>query len=442
MKKILGKTVEEWIQEYPIMKSITEGKEVLWKNTEKTEFCEAIRNCPLTIDDVLDASARLDRFADFFRTAYPETEATGGILESPIHEVAGFRKAIFEKCGVEPDGRWLIKLDSNLPISGSIKARGGIYEVLFTAERIAKEAGYLKDGDSYSVFASERFKELFSRYTIAVGSTGNLGLSIGLVGAKLGFRAEVHMSADARQWKKDMLRKNGAVVIEYEGDYSLAVAQGRKLAEKNPYCHFVDDENSKTLFLGYSVAALRLKRQLDSLGIRVDADNQMNVYLPCGVGGGPGGVAFGLKLMFGDFVHCYFAEPTESCCMTIGMLTGKHNEISVKDFGINNRTIADGLAVGRASGFVGKLMLPFMDGCYTVTDERMSALLSTLYDSDKVFLEPSALAGVWGPVMLKRDGACDAKIHISWATGGGMVPPNEREKYYSMGKSAEENINW
>lgn len=434
-------------EKYPVLNRISRGQETVWVNPNKLPAKDAIDECILTMEDILDASARWDRFADYFRTVFPETAPMDGILESPLRRIPAMQKCLERDNAVCIPGEMWIKLDSSLPISGSIKARGGIYEVLKTAEDIAKKHGLLKAGEPYRCFDSPTFRQLFSRYSMAVGSTGNLGLSIGIISARLGFRATVHMSADARQWKKDMLRSKGVTVMEYDSDYSTAVREGRKKAQGDPFCHFVDDENSKALFLGYSVAALRLQKQLKEQHIAVDKEHPLFVYLPCGVGGGPGGIAFGLKQVFGDAVHCFFAEPTRSCCMMIGMATSLNDALSVQDLGLDNHTAADGLAVGRASGFVSKLMRPFMSGCYSLTDDRMFRYLVQLADSEGIYLEPSALAGMFGPVLLASNPDMNAWLqrenmvkvakqgtNLVWATGGSMVPEEEMQKYYNRGK--------
>ena len=421
-----------------LTEKLKKREEAVWRNPGLRPAAEAVNACPLNLGDVEDAAARLSRFAPWFRVAFPETEKTGGIVESPLRQILAMKAALESDSGVTINGELWLKMDSHLPISGSIKARGGVYEVLKTAEDIAIRENLLAPGEDYSAFAREDIRQKLSRYYIAVGSTGNLGLSIGIVSAKLGFHVTVHMSADARKWKKDLLRSKGVEVVEYASDYSEAVRQGRLLAEKDPMCHFIDDENSKTLFLGYSVAALRLKNQLAEAGVEVSRERPLLVYLPCGVGGGPGGVAFGLKQVFGDRVQCFFAEPTQACCMILGMSTGLHNKISVADLGIDGATAADGLAVGRASGFVGRLMEPFLAGCYTLTDRRMYRMLAMLADAEGIRLEPSALAGMYGPVLTANAPEFGEfnrpATHLVWATGGSMVPPAEMEAYYQTGR--------
>ena len=279
--------------------------------------------------------------------------------------------------------------------------------------------------------ADDKFKKFFNSYSVAVGSTGNLGLSIGITGAALGFKVYVHMSRDAKEWKKNLLRQKGVIVIEYDDDYSAAVKTGRQQALKNTKMHFVDDENSVDLFLGYAVAALRLKRQLDEMQYSFDNNFKLRVYLPCGIGGAPGGIAFGLKLVFGDLVECYFVEPTHAPCMTLGLLTGKHDGISVYDIGIDGMTAADGLAVARPSRFVGKAVESLISGCYTVTDDDMYRMLYLMSENENINIEPSAAASLIGAIMGPQDGKC---LHMAWLTGGSMVPDEMMREFIMTGE--------
>ena len=443
---IMGKTLEEWCTSRPLIRKLVALQETTWFNPEVAPFSKAQGDVGLTADDVADATARLSRFAPYIKRVFPETAASGGIIESGIQPLPTLQASLSQRYGLRLESSLWLKMDSHLPISGSIKARGGIYEVLKHAEDLALASGLLKEGDDYALLDSKEARAFFGQHKIAVGSTGNLGLSIGIMGARLGFQVTVHMSADARQWKKDKLRSHGVNVVEYSSDYSMAVAEGRKQAESDPACHFVDDENSTHLFLGYAVAAERLKGQLEAARITVDSEHPLFVYLPCGVGGGPGGVAFGLKLVFGDAVHCIFAEPTHSPCMFLGVYTGLHDAVSVQDFGIDNITAADGLAVGRASGFVGKAMQRLLDGYYTVSDEELYCLLALMERTEGIRLEPSALAGMPGiaRVLGEQQGyfarlglstrSLKQATHLVWATGGSMVPPAEMDAYLVKGR--------
>ena len=434
--------LQELEVKFPIVRDLAQEKEVAWINPDKTSMEEARKAMELSMKDVDDAEARLERFAPFIMKCFPETKARNGIIESVLTPIPKMQKKINEKYYSDLKGKLLLKQDSHLAIAGSVKARGGIYEVLKHTEDLALEKGILKPGDSYEKLADPEAREFFRGYTIQVGSTGNLGMSIGIMSAAVGYEVIVHMSADAKQWKKDLLRSHGVTVIEYESDYSEAVKNGRKQSDENPKSYFVDDENSRTLFLGYAVAAKRLVGQLEQLGVTVDAEHPLFTYIPCGVGGAPGGVSFGLKLMFGDNVHCFFVEPTQAPCMLTGMATGLNHEISVQDIGLTGLTHADGLAVGRPSGFVGGVMKPLLSGEFTIRDGQLYDYMRDLLETEDIFLEPSACAVFQGPIRLNQEETVKEYLkeqgliekmgnatHIAWATGGSLVPEEIREEY-------------
>lgn len=437
--------VERLRRDFPLLNELCSLQPVTWFNPGATSLKEAYPHVGLTREEVADASARLLRFAPWLMETFPETRPWKGIIESDLCALPQLQPVLDKRYGHTLAGRLWLKKDSHLPVSGSIKARGGIYEVLAHAEKLALDAGLLTTAGDYLRLSGPACRQLFSQQRIAVGSTGNLGLSIGIISASLGFDVTVHMSADARAWKKQMLRDRGVRVVEYQQDYGVAVAEGRRQAAADPHCFFIDDENSRNLFLGYAVAGERLKQQFAARKITVDADHPLYVYLPCGVGGGPGGVAFGLKLAFGDHVHCIFAEPTHSPCMLLGVHTGLHDGIAVQDLGIDNLTAADGLAVGRASGFVGRAMQRLISAFYTVSDQEMYALLGLMQQHESLALEPSALAGMSGPWRLSAHpqrlaeqgmGMLAGATHLVWATGGGMLPEKERAEYLMQAEKA------
>ncbi|MBQ2062769.1 MAG: D-serine ammonia-lyase [Oscillospiraceae bacterium] len=422
--------LKKQLTEDPALARLASGEETVWINPGRVPFTRV--SLPFGPDEVADASARLARFAPLLRTLFPETG--DGMIESPLTEIP----AMGARLGAD---RLYLKRDSDLAVAGSVKARGGIYEVLKHSETLALEAGLLTGyDDDYTKLATPEARVFFAARKVQVGSTGNLGVSIGIMSAALGYQAVVHMSADAKQWKKDYLRAHGVTVIEYAGDYGKAVEQGRAQSDADPMSYFVDDENSKDLFFGYAVAAERLDRQLAAANVTVDPDHPLFVYIPCGVGGAPGGIAFGLKLLYGDGVHVFFVEPTQAPCMLLGLATGLHSAVCVQDIGLTGLTHADGLAVGRPSGFVGRLMAPLLSGEMTVADGRLYDYLRQLWDSEGLFIEPSACAAFRGaeaavsaPEMAdyaRENGLDMASVtHIAWATGGALVPQEQRELF-------------
>lgn len=416
--------------------SIPAGQPTLWLNPNRMTR-PAVRSPVVSLQDVHDAQERFRRFAPLLEVLFPTLRSSAGHIDSPLLECEpALRPALLAGHG----GRVLIKADSALPVTGSIKARGGVYEVLAHAEDLATELGLLPRGESYAALAAPAAAKVFAQFKIAVGSTGNLGFSVGLVARTLGFQAEVHMSSDAKQWKKDRLRRHGVTVVEHQGDYSSAVAAARESAKRASNCYFIDDESSIRLFLGYAVAALDLAEQLSALDICVDASHPLVVYLPCGVGGAPGGITFGLKALFGASVRCLFVEPVQAPCMLLALASSTSVPPSIYDVGLTNDTAADGLAVPRASEFVTRTVRELVEGVATVDDRSLFQWAYRAWKYQKLRLEPSGAAGFAAlpsyinalPAVAGAT-AMQSATHLVWTTGGSMLPDNEFDAVLSHG---------
>jgi D-serine dehydratase len=432
------------IPENPARADLLAGRPTLWLNPGLRGGGIADPALPVRPGQVAGAIANWRRLAPLLETCFPDLAGTSGRIRSDLIEADALREAL--GYGGEEFGRIFVKADSNLPVAGSIKARGGVYEVFMFAEGLARRNGLLKEGDDIRILAGAGARAFFARHTIAVGSTGNLGLSVGIAARALGFRAAVHMSADAKAWKVERLRNLGVEVHLHSADYTTAVEEARKAAEADPSIYFVDDERSELLFFGYSAAAAELAGQLGAAGVAVDAEHPLFVYLPCGIGGAPGGVTYGLKATFGDAAHCFFVEPVQSPCAMVQMMSGARDLVSVYDVGLTNRTEADGMAVARMSALVAEVMRPILSGVFTVADDDLFRWLDMAQKVQGITLEPSAAASFAGPGFIVRSAQGRAYLdsqgladrmaqatHILWTTGGSFVPKDQFRSFLDRG---------
>ena len=87
---------QEMIDRDPVFRDIAELKETVWINDKYLPFEMVDAVCQLVVDDedIADADARLRKFASYIRKCFPETEADGGLIESPLEDIADMQAAL------------------------------------------------------------------------------------------------------------------------------------------------------------------------------------------------------------------------------------------------------------------------------------------------------------------------------------------------------------
>ena len=91
---IADKTLNEWIQLNPSLKNIISEDEVFWINPQYDTFKSAQSRISISDTDIKDAEERLNRFASYLRMVFPETQKTGGIIESPLIAIPDLKKSL------------------------------------------------------------------------------------------------------------------------------------------------------------------------------------------------------------------------------------------------------------------------------------------------------------------------------------------------------------
>ena len=228
----------------PLLFALREKTPTLWINKDLRRLDE-LPSLPLSSSDLDDARRTWEWLKPLLAHLFPDARqppwGDAGTISSALRRTDALATAL----GL-PAGQLFLKEDSKLAVCGSVKARGGMFEVFHHAGRVARAASGDESLPSISLATDPAITTVLAQHEVAVGSTGNLGLSVGLAASAIGMKATVHMSTDAKAWKKDLLRARGASVIEHAGPYGEAVAAGRAASDADPSSYFIDDEEVLT----------------------------------------------------------------------------------------------------------------------------------------------------------------------------------------------------
>ena len=92
-----------------MVKDLVALKETTWFNPGTTSLAEGLPYVGLTEQDFQDAHARVSLFAPYLAKAFPETAATGGIIESELVAIPAMQKRLEKEYQQPISGQLLLK---------------------------------------------------------------------------------------------------------------------------------------------------------------------------------------------------------------------------------------------------------------------------------------------------------------------------------------------
>ncbi len=214
--------------------------------------------------------------------------------------------------------------------SGSIKDRAALALILDAQER-----GILHAGD-----------------TIVEATSGNTGISLAYVGAKLGYKVLLTMPASMSAERREILQGLGAQLVLTEGNLGMqgAVDMAEQLSRERNHVWLKQFENTANVEAHYLSTGAELLEQLDKIDVFVAG---------VGTGGTLIGTAKCIKERFPDCV-IVAVEPASSATLSRGE-KGQH------------------AIQGIGAGFVPKIYdKSYVDQVELVTDEQALEMFKTL----------------------------------------------------------------
>ncbi len=155
-------------------------------------------------------------------------------------------------------------------------------------------------------------------------------------------------------------------------DPGVAIKEGVKAAQSDPNCFFIDDKFPAHCSLGIPSLASVLKRNLPSKAV-----SSMLITLCLSICRVVLAVAWwrhsGLKLAFGDPVHCFYGTNALPCYI-VHIASGLHNQIFCSGYWYRQPYRSGWPCHWSRIRFVGRAMERLLDGLYSLSDQTMTCL--------------------------------------------------------------------
>ena len=109
----------------PARDDVLAGRPTLWLNPSLKANGIADPALPVRSSQVKEAEQNWELLAPLLQVCFPELVESKGRIQSKLIEATSLRQAV--GYGATEYGRVFVKADGDLPVAGSIKARGGVY---------------------------------------------------------------------------------------------------------------------------------------------------------------------------------------------------------------------------------------------------------------------------------------------------------------------------
>ncbi|XP_030576454.1 uncharacterized protein LOC115773714 [Archocentrus centrarchus] len=230
-------------------------------------------------------------------------------------------------------------------------------------------------------------------------SAGNYGKAFAYASKHYGSKGKVVMPETAPESRSILIQSFG-VEVERAPTSCLVNVVNRCVQEDNmTLLHPYDDLD---LIAGHASLGMEV------LDVILEPDV---VVVCCGGGGLLAGVAAAIKLSGCDNTRIYGVEPEGACTMYKSF-------IEKKPVGMDSKSIASGLAPPFAGRLPYELCQRYVEGIVLVSDEEITAAVSTLYRSGLV-VEPSG-AAAFAAIINNKIPELEGKNVVCILTGGNI----------------------